>query len=188
MSVSKRFVNDPGNVQTVLTMYLESPDKPTMDEIASALGVARQSVQVILEQHVDGERLKVEKALRYSRSKVLQNPMRGKNGDQHHNYKGLIGDGHGYLMRKVDGKYVLEHRRVFALALGMEELPPWLEIHHIDGDKTNNHLDNLALVTAAGHGKLHADLPRSQRLTMWDRWEYGTLKLPITTRTRLRGS
>lgn len=29
------------------------------------------------------------------------------------------------------------------------------EIHHIDGDKTNNDLDNLALVTVAAHNKLH---------------------------------
>lgn len=28
-------------------------------------------------------------------------------------------------------------------------------VHHIDGDKTNNHENNLALVTRAGHSRLH---------------------------------
>ena len=29
-------------------------------------------------------------------------------------------------------------------------------VHHIDGDKTNNKLDNLYLTTVAEHNKLHA--------------------------------
>lgn len=28
-------------------------------------------------------------------------------------------------------------------------------VHHIDSDKTNNHIDNLALLTRSGHARLH---------------------------------
>ena len=188
MSVSKSFVKSEINVQEVLTLYLEDSRKLTLDGIAKEIGTTFHNVHWIVNRHVDGERLRAEKALRYSRSKVLDNPMRGKHGSSHHNYKGLISDGKGYLMRKVDGRYVLEHRRVFAVALGLESLPPWLDVHHIDEDKTNNSLDNLALVTKSGHGKLHVKLSPSERLPLWERWESGTLPLPMTTRTALAAS
>lgn len=189
MSVSKRYTEDPSNVREVLTLYLEDPDKPTVMQIAQIVGTTFHNVQFIVNQHIDGERLKVEKALRYSRSKLGEkNPMLGKTGEDHHNFVGLVEDGHGYLMRKVDGKYVLEHRRVFAQALGIPSLPPWLDVHHINEDKKDNRLDNLALVTASGHGALHRKQPKSEQLSLWEKWESGTLRLPVTTRTSLTAS
>lgn len=42
-----------------------------------------------------------------------------------------------------------------AEALSLQELPESLDVHHIDGNTKNNDLDNLALVTKAGHKRIH---------------------------------
>lgn len=49
--------------------------------------------------------------------------------------------------------YVLEHRLVLHDA-GVT-IPPGFHVHHINEDRSDNRLDNLALVTAAGHGAIH---------------------------------
>jgi len=83
------------------------------------------------------------------------NPMFGKTQEKHHNWIGQVDDGYGYLTCLKDGKRQFVHRIVMAEALGLKELPPNLDVHHIDGDTKNNKLDNLALVTRAGHQKIH---------------------------------
>lgn len=92
------------------------------------------------------------------------NPMQGKVGDQHHNYKGIISDGKGYkIILKPDwytgrkgSKHVFYHTVVFCEALGLSELPKGFVIHHIDGNPENNNLENLALVSVNGHSKIHS--------------------------------
>ena len=50
--------------------------------------------------------------------------------------------------------YIAEHRAVWIDANGA--IPPGAVVHHIDGDKTNNHISNLALCRNNGeHRKLH---------------------------------
>lgn len=55
------------------------------------------------------------------------------------------------------GEYVYDHRRAaeekFGRALGGKH------IHHINGDKTDNHPSNLAIVTPPVHAVLHARDP-----------------------------
>jgi len=184
MSVSRRFVEDPENIRRVLQHY-GGPEKPTIQETAQALGTTFHNVQNILATHLHRDALKAEQALRYSRSKTgPKNPMQGKSGPQHPQYVGVVEDGHGYLMEKVDGKYQLVHRTVMARALGLRRLPSFMEVHHIDKDKHNNDLDNLALATKLGHRHLHGPkTPRSARLTLWEQWESGTSRSPVTIPT-----
>lgn len=56
-----------------------------------------------------------------------------------------------YKNRKV--KFYLIHRLVYETFKG--EIPEGLEINHIDGNKSNNHLSNLEMVTAH-ENMLHA--------------------------------
>jgi hypothetical protein len=43
-------------------------------------------------------------------------------------------------------------------------LKPGEVVHHIDGDKTNNDISNLMLLTNSDHMKLHAILRRAKKL------------------------
>lgn len=48
----------------------------------------------------------------------------------------------------------LVHRVVMAEWVGRELFNDEV-VHHIDGDKLNNSIDNLALMTPSGHGRIH---------------------------------
>lgn len=58
----------------------------------------------------------------------------------------------GHPLARNDG-YVFEHRHVL-LQAGVP-VPPGFEVHHIDEDRANNSIDNLAVVTPIGHQRLH---------------------------------
>lgn len=183
MSVSMTYVRDKKNVKRVMDLYL-SGQRPTLEDVAKELGTTYQNVRYIAASELDPERYKLEKAIRYSRSKTGSlNPMNQKSGSQHHNFKGDIPDGHGYLMRKVGGKYHQVHRLMMAEALGLGELPSTFVVHHINGDSLDNRLDNFALVTPVGHGVLHSEGSYLSKLTIWEHWELGTSRLRETTPT-----
>jgi hypothetical protein len=53
----------------------------------------------------------------------------------------------GYRRMRVDGKYYYIHRVIWHL-LTNKEVPDDLFIDHCDGDRLNNHIENLRLATA----------------------------------------
>lgn len=68
---------------------------------------------------------------------------------------------HGYIYIFIPNlpvnsrNYVLEHRYVMSQHIG-RELYPEEDVHHIDGDKTNNDIDNLILFPSrSAHLKFH---------------------------------
>lgn len=66
----------------------------------------------------------------------------------------LRNDGYVLLWRP-DGRHVLEHRVVMASALG-RPLTTREVVHHRDGNKSNNALENLELTNPVDHGRTHA--------------------------------
>lgn len=54
----------------------------------------------------------------------------------------------------TSGGYVLEHRLVMERYIG-RYLKPSEVVHHKDGDKLNNMIDNLELMSRADHARLH---------------------------------
>ena len=88
-------------------------------------------------------------------------------------------DHHGYILvptpcwMKRENKYSYEHQVVILKQLGLEELPAGWVVHHINGDKTDNRTDNLALMTVAGHTIHHAGcIHPLSKLTMWEYEEF----------------
>ena len=81
-----------------------------------------------------------------------------------HNHKRKFGsDNHGW---KGGGRYV-DKKGYIRLSRGLKQhrivyeryydccLLRWVDIHHIDGDKQNNRIENLQPMKHSDHGKLH---------------------------------
>lgn len=71
------------------------------------------------------------------------------------------GSGHldvtGYRYLLVDGKRVAEHRVVWERHHG--PIPPGFHVHHRNHVRDDNRIENLELLPAPDHGRLHARMP-----------------------------
>ena len=56
----------------------------------------------------------------------------------------------GYMVLSVKGKRVLEHRKIMADSLG-RELTGEEIVHHLNGDRLDNRLENLEVMSQAEH-------------------------------------
>ncbi len=59
-----------------------------------------------------------------------------------------------YKRRKVKGRSIDEHRLVMEIHLG-RRLKRYEVVHHIDGDKFNNNISNLQLMSHKEHSIIH---------------------------------
>lgn len=59
-----------------------------------------------------------------------------------------------YRTRKINGKNISEHRAVVQATIG-RELKSHEYVHHIDGNKLNNSIENLEVTDALSHGREH---------------------------------
>lgn len=89
----------------------------------------------------------------------LGKPMRTKSasltGERHPAFRGLPYDnGHGYTLIWKDGHRIAEHRAVMAEYLGRDLLPDE-DVHHKNGDTSDNRLENLQLCSHAEHSRIH---------------------------------
>ena len=174
MSVSLRDLRKRG---AEIRRRFMRPPWQTMTQIGEELGVTYHTVSAALREGLTKEQIKKRSNANKSRSKSGKaNPMFGIKQS-----KGPILRA-GYLAEWDGKQHVALHRRAVMQALGLKRLPRGWEVHHIDGDKTNRSLDNLALVTRAGHQRLHAQ--RLKKLRLWEVEEYGTSKLPKIIATR----
>lgn len=94
------------------------------------------------------------------------NHARGKNNGRWNGGKLL--SSHGYVLVRVGSahplcvgnQYAYEHHLVWVTANGA--IPAGCVIHHKNGDRTDNRLENLECLTSAEHQKYHADKTRDR--------------------------
>lgn len=76
-----------------------------------------------------------------------------RTGSKHPQWKGgFTKDSLGYIRNNTALKY--EHRRVMEIHLGRDLLPDEV-VHHKDGNKENNSIENLEIMSRADHVKHH---------------------------------
>lgn len=155
----------PSQETIALVCNLYRYTKIRMNELAREAHLNQYTVLQIIHNNFPQEFIDERKSSMYSASKRgNKNPMKGKCGELHHNYKGLIDDGNGYhMVRKPKwytgrkgSEYVFYHSVVMCKHLGLTEIPAGYVVHHIDFDKKNNDISNLALMTCGAHSKLHS--------------------------------
>lgn len=156
MAVCRKHLNDPAIREKVRDLYCTT--QKTVAQVAEAVGVTPRTAYQILKEVLPAEQRSEFKGLKYSASKKgANNPHFGKRGAETPHFRGDCPDGRGYLTRRVNGRRQFVHRIVAAAMLGIpvEQMPDTMSVHHIDGNRTNNDPDNLAVTTKSGHNRIH---------------------------------
>ena len=177
MNASRSRMQDPVLREQVVRQYQGLMH--SMSEIAKMFGITHATVSAIIHEEFTPEERKRMRGANRSRSKMGNaNPMFGKKTAAERILR------HGRAAVWNGRGYTFEHRLIAAKELGLENLPAHLEVHHIDGDKSNNHPDNLAIATKRGHRYLHKQL--FGRLYLWEKEKFGTSLLPEMQATLLK--
>lgn len=80
--------------------------------------------------------------------------LSSKTGELNATWKGgTIIRKNGYRCVRVDGEYIYEHRHVVESLLG-RKLSKSEVVHHLDGDRLNNAIDNLEVMSKREHDRL----------------------------------
>lgn len=136
----------------------------TIEAISKKLNLTYAQVKWFIANNYSDLYRTLRKSRTYRNSKLgSNNPMLGKTKEKHHNYIGDVSDGKGYLMcvkpewytGRKGCKHVFKHHIVMCESLGLTEIPKGFCVHHVDGNKLNNDLINLALLTTGAHTRLH---------------------------------
>ena len=75
-------------------------------------------------------------------------------------------NGHGYVILEAHGKTIMEHRSIIEQHLG-RALQRSEVVHHINGRKTDNRLENLVVLSIEDHQNLHKEQAEQIRLLLW---------------------
>lgn len=122
------------------------------EDIGKVIGKTKSSVQ-----H-KANRLGIKK----DREAFFEEKSKAMRGEHSGNFKGYRQvTSRGYITRTCPGHpyatkkgLVMEHRLVVEEHLGFA-LPPEFDVHHINGNKKDNRIENLAIMTHGAHTAFH---------------------------------
>ena len=120
---------------------------------------SEETKQKIREKHI-GKKLSPE-----HRAKVIKtlSSSGDQTGENNHNWKGgRVLTEEGYILVRTENSYKKEHRLTLEQQLG-RQLKSNEEVHHLDGDKSNNDIRNLIIVSSLDHQKIHWADPEKRK-------------------------
>lgn len=144
--------------------YLYENTELTMGAIAAQVGAPYKRVFNYVKSNYSRQFRLTRKRTSYRNSKLGGlNPMFGKIGEAHPNFRYIVEDGKGYLVTlkpvwftgRKGSKHIFIHHYVVAENLSLQSIPPGWHVHHCDCDTHNNAFDNLVLLTMSDHMRLH---------------------------------
>lgn len=91
-------------------------------------------------------------------------------GNKNKLWKGGSLNKRGYMCICVGGRKIYLHRYVMECFLG-RKLKKWEIVHHIDGNKSNNNLENLEVMVSANHRRFHLKDTLQKKGRYFNRWE-----------------
>lgn len=154
--MNKTLLKDAAFCSRVVATYLDGR-LLTAHQVAKLHNTGFHTVLAILQQELSEETRRQEYSKRLALTKLGdRNPMKGRCEEAHPNWKGICSDKKGHFTMIRDGKRYFVHRLVIADYFGIpiEKLSAKIVVHHIDGNPTNNDIDNLAITTQRGHTRL----------------------------------
>jgi hypothetical protein len=148
------------NISKTQFIYLYVDQKKSGLEIARYFGIGRTTVDRYIKRY--GLQRRTISEVRQNKSwnsgeqqrAELSRRMKGLTGEKNPNYKGGHIDPNGYRIIYVDTVKIKEHRHVMEQFLG-RKLTRDEEVHHINGDKLDNRIDNLTVLSKKAHSNLH---------------------------------
>lgn len=154
------------NKEQIINLYTSGL---SITEVSQEIGKSLSAVRYhlnnagVLRSRNEGIRIAADKG-KFSHSKNLGRKMSDETKKKmsearlkwaEKNAKGTYINGKGYEeYTRGERKGVSVHVATIERRIGRKLLPDEC-VHHIDGDKTNNEENNLALLTKSGHSRLH---------------------------------
>lgn len=82
----------------------------------------------------------------------------------------------GYVTIRLGNKHHYQHRLIFEVYLE-RRLKPTEHIHHLNGIREDNRIENLVMCSPAEHAKHHMNSVRAKQMSILGhkkRWNYGS--------------